>query len=527
MAIIYYPKGNVIFKRDAMGGSFEQVEITSTPNTIVYFDVSSSAVSPLSASSLDITASWSSVSVSASYSLTASYVENSGSSGTSLSTGSTYPITSSWAISSSWAPTNGNETSLSTGSTYPITASWSVSASWAPPTGGSGTTLETGSTYPITASWAIDAISASWAPSTGGSGTTLETGSTYPITSSWSVSASWAPMPEVSGAESASWASSSISSSYSENSATASYISGSISFNGKEDGYFPQWVDNTLSATSSLQYSASALYLDGGTGNLIGTSSWAISASYAPNDGADTILTTGSTYPITSSWSVSASWAPSTGGGGTTLETGSTYPITASWAQYALTASYIDIIPSGSTESASYAETASYALNAGGGSSTQTLQLPVYSAKMSGSAINAADTNWELRFPTGSSPSAIWQFRMPDNYSSNLKNTIQFYPTQSQIGNSVVGWRMDLTHISNGATASVYTILPQLQVSLTHSLDFNQSASWLREESVYLTGSNLQGGDLVIYKLSRVSGSANTATGSIAVVSNMLEWTTE
>jgi hypothetical protein len=189
---------------------------------------------------------------------------------------------------------------------------------------------------------------------------------------------------------------------------------------------------------------------------------------------------------------------------------------------------YDGIYPYGiAQESASYAETASYALNAGGGSSTQTLQLPVYSAKMSGSAINAADTNWELRFPTGSSPSAIWQFRMPENYSSNLKNTIQFYPTNSQSGVRTIGWRMDLTHISNGATASVYTTSPQLQVSLTHSLDLNQSSSWLREENVYITGSNLQGGDLVIYKLSRVSGSADTATGSIAVVSNMLQWTTE
>lgn len=191
----------------------------------------------------------------------------------------------------------------------------------------------------------------------------------------------------------------------------------------------------------------------------------------------------------------------------------------------AISSSVTDAISASYAITSSFATTSSYAENAGGGSSIQTLQLPVQSAKMSGSNVNAADTNWELRFPMSSS--AIWQFRMPENYLSGLKNTIQFYPTQSQFGTQTVSWRMDLTHITQGTTASISSIVPQLQISLTHSFGLNQSASWLREESVFLTGSTLTGGDLVIYKLNRISGSADTATGSIAVVANMLEWTTE
>ena len=62
--------------------------------------------------------------------------------------------------------------------------------------------------------------------------------------------------------------------------------------------------------------------------------------------GSGTILTTGSTYPITSSWAnnvisssyaLTASYALNGGGGGINLVTGSTYPITSSWA---ITASY-------------------------------------------------------------------------------------------------------------------------------------------------------------------------------------------
>lgn len=86
------------------------------------------------------------------------------------------------------------------------------------------------------------------------------------------------------------------------------------------------------------------------------TSSYAITASYALNGGGGgTFLVTGSTYPITASWAISASWAP----GGGSSDTAS-YSFTSSFAQFALTASYINVIPSGSTESSSYAITSSY-----------------------------------------------------------------------------------------------------------------------------------------------------------------------
>jgi len=86
--------------------------------------------------------------------------------------------------------------------------------------------------------------------------------------------------------------------------------------------------------------------------------------------GSGTTLVTGSTYPITSSWSqntvsasyaLTASYALNGGGSGTTLVTGSTYEITSSWANnvvsasYSLTSSYSD-----NSISASYSLTASY-----------------------------------------------------------------------------------------------------------------------------------------------------------------------
>ena len=65
-------------------------------------------------------------SISSSYSTTSSYALNGG---TVLTTGSTYPITASWAITASYA-LNGGGLSLITGSTYPITSSNSLTSSY-------------------------------------------------------------------------------------------------------------------------------------------------------------------------------------------------------------------------------------------------------------------------------------------------------------------------------------------------------------------------------------------------------------
>ena len=135
---------------------------------------------------------------------------------------------------------------------------------------------------------------------------------------------------------SASWASSSltsISSSYSDRSLTASYAENASGFTLISGSFYPV------------------------------STSWAISASWAPGSG----VSTSASYALTASYALNAGQS-----GGTTLTTGSFYPVTSSWSTYALTASYVNVIPSGSTESASYALTASYASNIGG------LSIPPY-----------------------------------------------------------------------------------------------------------------------------------------------------
>jgi hypothetical protein len=361
---------------------------------------------------------------SASYSLTASYALNA-SSGTSLQTGSTYPITSSWStntVSASYAPIdtsfsssivsqlNSKQVALTTGSVYPITASYALYA--VNDISGSGTTIYTGSTYPITSSWSENTVSASYAPTNtafsssivsqlSGKQSTLSTGSLYPITSSWSQNASVAT-----SATSATSASYSLTASYALNGGGSG---GTTLYTGSTYPITSSWSENTVSASyapTNTAFSSSIVsQLNSKQVALATGSVYPITASYAlyaVNDisGSGTTLYTGSTYPITSSWSentVSASYAPTNTAFSssvssqltskqTTLQTGSVYPLTASWAENAgsaslailavtaRTASYVEASNvSGTVNSASYALTASYALNGGsGGTSLQT-----------------------------------------------------------------------------------------------------------------------------------------------------------
>jgi hypothetical protein len=78
MAIVYYPKNQIMARRDTISASYEELTLASTPNTILYFDTASN-ISPLSASTVFLTSSYSTfseTSTSSSYATTASHVVN-------------------------------------------------------------------------------------------------------------------------------------------------------------------------------------------------------------------------------------------------------------------------------------------------------------------------------------------------------------------------------------------------------------------------------------------------------------------
>jgi hypothetical protein len=117
MAVIYYPKNQLIYIRDTTtsGSTFESVYLNTQPNTIIYFDTSSmmqgvnASLIPITASwamtaSLSTviattviadSASWSSASLSSSYAGTASFALNGGGGGSATASAYTTIMTSS------------------------------------------------------------------------------------------------------------------------------------------------------------------------------------------------------------------------------------------------------------------------------------------------------------------------------------------------------------------------------------------------------------------------------------------------
>jgi hypothetical protein len=109
MAIVYYPKESIVMRRDTVSSSYEQLYLSLTPNTILYFGTSST-LDTITAAAFEMTASWAvsasyaygsissaswaDIAGSASYAATASYAMNGGGSGVSAS----YATTASYAL---------------------------------------------------------------------------------------------------------------------------------------------------------------------------------------------------------------------------------------------------------------------------------------------------------------------------------------------------------------------------------------------------------------------------------------------
>lgn len=64
MAIIYYPISSSMYVRDTSNPNYQQLVLSLNPNTILYFDATSSLLNTISASTIEIT---SSMAISASY----------------------------------------------------------------------------------------------------------------------------------------------------------------------------------------------------------------------------------------------------------------------------------------------------------------------------------------------------------------------------------------------------------------------------------------------------------------------------
>ena len=167
---------------------------------------------------------------------------------------------------------------------------------------------------------------------------------------------------------------------------------------------------------------------------------------------------------------------------------------------------------------------------------TGTIILPVQSAKITGAyvthgdatqgaQIDAGDGNWRLLFDATTDEAAVWQFRIPQNYSSGLTAKIQ-YSMASGTANEVE-FEVGVMAVTDGDTADVGT--DSIDTLNVGSATVPGTVGYLDEISITLTNADsVAAGDYVVIYLSTDADDAanDDATGDREVVNFSIEYTT-
>jgi len=173
------------------------------------------------------------------------------------------------------------------------------------------------------------------------------------------------------------------------------------------------------------------------------------------------------------------------------------------------------------------------ACGGGGGGATEVI-LPIYSAKITGSfvtdgdatqgaQIDAGDGNWRLLFDATTDEGAVFQFRMPNNYSSTPVLKVQY--TMASATANEVEFEGAIMCVSDGDSADVGTA--SFSAIAVGSATVPGTAGYPDEISISLTDDSCAAGDAVWVYLSTDSddATADDATGDREVINVSLSYT--
>ena len=163
---------------------------------------------------------------------------------------------------------------------------------------------------------------------------------------------------------------------------------------------------------------------------------------------------------------------------------------------------------------------------------TASIILPVQSAKLVGGAVTAGSPTqgagidggsaaWKLLFDTTTAEAAVWQFRMPTNFSSTLVSKIQYAMASATSG--TVAFDIAIWAVADGEdidTVSFDTVTSTTAITVPGTAGFVDSLSTdlTNEDSV-------AAGELCIVQLSR-DVAADSAAADCEVLSFSLDYTT-
>lgn len=167
-------------------------------------------------------------------------------------------------------------------------------------------------------------------------------------------------------------------------------------------------------------------------------------------------------------------------------------------------------------------------LNKAGGGITN-LTLPVQSAKLTGSfvtngdasqgaGIDAGDGNWRLLFDDTTDEGAVWQFVMPDNYSSTPTLTVHFSMASGE-ANEVEFEGSIMCYTTGTDTADVGTA-SFAAVDAGTATTVSATAGEAYQQTITLTDDSCAAGDVVWIQLSTDADDATNddATGDREVI---------
>ena len=157
--------------------------------------------------------------------------------------------------------------------------------------------------------------------------------------------------------------------------------------------------------------------------------------------------------------------------------------------------------------------------------------LPVQSAKLTGAfvtasaAIDAGDGNWRLLFDDSTTESAVWQFRMPSNYSAGLTAKLGYSMTSATADK--VDLEVEVMAVTDGDAADIGSASFATLNEVSGGTTVPGTAGYLDEVSIALSNADsVAAGDLVYIRVNRDHDDADdTATGDLELVYLVIEWT--
>lgn len=163
---------------------------------------------------------------------------------------------------------------------------------------------------------------------------------------------------------------------------------------------------------------------------------------------------------------------------------------------------------------------------------TGTVILPVQSAKISGTFITAGaqldggSGAWKLLYDASSTESALWQFRLPTNYSSSPVLKIQ-YAMASATSNKI-DLECDIMAVTDADSQDVDSASFDSINEITGGTTVPGTAGYIDEISLTLSNvDSWAANDFVLLRLHRDHDDGDdTATGDCEVLAVSLEYTT-